>query len=141
MSSVKWWKREPTMTSLSLSLSPPASQIVLKSSSNTLQPISTMSGLPGALPSTSSAASPSPSTPTPSAALSPREQALLAAEQRAKQINTPQYSSPDQAHQRSESPFNPTRNDILVFSRIMDSQVRLLPSLSQYPYRADTATV
>jgi len=121
------------MTSL-LSLSPlfllPTPQNLLESSSNTLQPISTMSGLPGALPSTSSAASPTPSTPTPAAALSPREQALLAAEQRAKQINTPQYSSPDQAHQRSESPFNPTRNDILVFSRIMDSQVRLLPSLS-----------
>lgn len=58
--------------------------------------------------------------------LSPRDQALLAAEQRAKQVSVPHFSSPDQAHQSSESPFNPTRNDILVFSRIMDSQVRFL---------------
>jgi len=52
--------------------------------------------------------------------LSPREQALLAAEQRARAL--PQVSNPERAHQ-SQIPFNPSRADILSFSRIMDGQV------------------
>ncbi|GAA5911655.1 uncharacterized protein JCM6883_002439 [Sporobolomyces salmoneus] len=58
--------------------------------------------------------------------LSPREQALLAAEQRAKAV--PSTSTPASAHQASV-PFNPSRQDILTFSRIMDTQ--LLPHCSK----------
>lgn len=59
----------------------------------------------------------------------PRELALLAAEQRAKQL--PKVSTPDQAHSNSTTaePFNPSRQDILTFSRLMDSQ--LLPNCSK----------
>ncbi|GAA5951764.1 hypothetical protein JCM3765_003111 [Sporobolomyces pararoseus] len=65
--------------------------------------------------------------------LSPRELALLAAEQRAKEL--PRISTADQAHSHStstssvEQPFNPSRQDILTFSRLMDSQ--LLPNCSK----------
>ncbi|GAA5971358.1 hypothetical protein JCM21900_001462 [Sporobolomyces salmonicolor] len=84
-------------------------------------------GLPGALPQRSSSGSTSTGT-----ALSPVEAARLAAEARAQAPSTaPPVSTPAQAHSPAFDPatFNPSRQDVLPFHTLLDSQ--LLPKTSK----------